>query len=74
MIYLNKAGENSVSVTKWSKLYAIKIVYHEDVDRKFATFLTLLLEYDGVGILEKNKILLGVGGGHYVPRHMDIVL
>ncbi|KAD4385383.1 hypothetical protein E3N88_25551 [Mikania micrantha] len=22
----------------------------------------------------KNKILLGVGGGHYVPRHMDIVL
>ncbi|KAI3686565.1 hypothetical protein L1987_80247 [Smallanthus sonchifolius] len=22
----------------------------------------------------KKKILLGVGGGHYVPRHMDIVL
>ncbi|KAK9080384.1 hypothetical protein SSX86_000142 [Deinandra increscens subsp. villosa] len=22
----------------------------------------------------KNKILLGVGGGHYVPRHMDIIL
>ncbi|CAK7337717.1 unnamed protein product [Dovyalis caffra] len=21
-----------------------------------------------------NKILLGIGGGHYVPRHMDIVL
>ncbi|XVF49907.1 hypothetical protein PTKIN_Ptkin04bG0053700 [Pterospermum kingtungense] len=23
---------------------------------------------------EGNKILLGIGGGHYVPRHMDIVL
>ncbi|XVF08891.1 hypothetical protein REPUB_Repub07fG0043300 [Reevesia pubescens] len=22
---------------------------------------------------ERNKILLGIGGGHYVPRHMDIV-
>ncbi|KAM7483097.1 hypothetical protein LguiB_007680 [Lonicera macranthoides] len=22
----------------------------------------------------KNKVLLGLGGGHYVPRHMDIVL
>ncbi|XP_050224576.1 D-aminoacyl-tRNA deacylase-like isoform X2 [Mercurialis annua] len=22
----------------------------------------------------KNKILLGIGGGHYVPRHMDVVL
>ncbi|KAM7468436.1 hypothetical protein LguiB_015998 [Lonicera macranthoides] len=22
---------------------------------------------------EKNKVLLGIGGGHYVPRHMDIV-
>lgn len=23
---------------------------------------------------EKNKVLLGVGGGHYVPRHMDIIM
>ncbi|KAL7114816.1 hypothetical protein ACP275_04G145300 [Erythranthe tilingii] len=22
----------------------------------------------------KNKVLLGIGGGHYVPRHMDVVL
>ncbi|ONK68639.1 uncharacterized protein A4U43_C05F14240 [Asparagus officinalis] len=22
----------------------------------------------------RNKVLLGVGGGHYAPRHMDIVL
>ncbi|THF94692.1 hypothetical protein TEA_015554 [Camellia sinensis var. sinensis] len=22
---------------------------------------------------DKNKVLLGIGGGHYVPRHMDIV-
>ncbi|KAL8056801.1 hypothetical protein ABFX02_04G142400 [Erythranthe guttata] len=22
----------------------------------------------------KNKVLLGLGGGHYVPRHMDVVL
>lgn len=22
----------------------------------------------------QNKILLGIGGGHYAPRHMDIVL
>ena len=21
-----------------------------------------------------KKVLLGVGGGHYVPRHMDIIL
>ncbi|KAH9772243.1 D-aminoacyl-tRNA deacylase [Citrus sinensis] len=23
---------------------------------------------------DKNKVLLGIGGGHYAPRHMDIVL
>ncbi|TQD72829.1 hypothetical protein C1H46_041628 [Malus baccata] len=23
---------------------------------------------------DKNKVLLGLGGGHYAPRHMDIVL
>ncbi|OVA16885.1 D-aminoacyl-tRNA deacylase [Macleaya cordata] len=23
---------------------------------------------------DKKKVLLGIGGGHYVPRHMDIVL
>jgi D-aminoacyl-tRNA deacylase len=23
---------------------------------------------------KKNKVLLGIGGGHYAPRHMDIVL
>ncbi|XP_047341913.1 D-aminoacyl-tRNA deacylase-like isoform X2 [Impatiens glandulifera] len=23
---------------------------------------------------DKNKVLLGIGGGHYVPRHMDIIL
>ncbi|XP_047972278.1 D-aminoacyl-tRNA deacylase isoform X2 [Salvia hispanica] len=23
---------------------------------------------------EKKKVLLGLGGGHYVPRHMDIIL
>lgn len=23
---------------------------------------------------DRNKILLGIGGGHYAPRHMDIVL
>ncbi|GKU95105.1 hypothetical protein SLEP1_g8506 [Rubroshorea leprosula] len=22
---------------------------------------------------EENKVLLGIGGGHYVPRHMDII-
>ncbi|KAI7985842.1 D-aminoacyl-tRNA deacylase, partial [Camellia lanceoleosa] len=22
----------------------------------------------------QNKIVLGIGGGHYAPRHMDIVL
>jgi D-aminoacyl-tRNA deacylase len=21
-----------------------------------------------------EKVLLGIGGGHYVPRHMDIVM
>ncbi|XP_058112477.1 D-aminoacyl-tRNA deacylase [Magnolia sinica] len=33
---------------------------------------------DGVGNWhrnsERNKVLLGLGGGHYAPRHMDIVL
>ncbi|XP_020597982.1 LOW QUALITY PROTEIN: D-aminoacyl-tRNA deacylase [Phalaenopsis equestris] len=31
---------------------------------------------DGVGIWDRNsynKVLLGIGGGHYVPRHMDII-
>ncbi|KAJ8563174.1 hypothetical protein K7X08_031626 [Anisodus acutangulus] len=32
---------------------------------------------DAVGVWSRNssqqKILLGIGGGHYVPRHMDIV-
>lgn len=23
---------------------------------------------------KRNKVLLGIGGGHYVPRHMDIIL
>lgn len=23
---------------------------------------------------QKRKVLLGIGGGHYVPRHMDVVL
>ncbi|KAK6157768.1 hypothetical protein DH2020_012016 [Rehmannia glutinosa] len=23
---------------------------------------------------EKKKVLLGIGGGHYVPRHMDVIL
>ncbi|TQD72595.1 hypothetical protein C1H46_041874 [Malus baccata] len=26
------------------------------------------------GEKDKNKVLLGLGGGHYAPRHMDIVL
>ncbi|XP_039142527.1 D-aminoacyl-tRNA deacylase [Dioscorea cayenensis subsp. rotundata] len=33
---------------------------------------------DGVGNWHRNndnqKVLLGLGGGHYVPRHMDIIL
>ncbi|CAK9147910.1 unnamed protein product [Ilex paraguariensis] len=52
----------------------------------FVTMFLLLLVWEGLGLgggvdvgnwsrnNGRNKILLGIGGGHYVPRHMDIVL
>ncbi|KAL5828582.1 hypothetical protein ACOSQ3_018050 [Xanthoceras sorbifolium] len=33
---------------------------------------TAVGNWSGMG--DKNKVLLGIGGGHYAPRHMDIVL
>lgn len=39
---------------------------------RFMLFYILHLKwYRNIG---QNKVLLGIGGGHYVPRHMDIVL
>ncbi|KAB2630279.1 D-aminoacyl-tRNA deacylase [Pyrus ussuriensis x Pyrus communis] len=49
-------------------------------------FLCLQLVWEGLGLeggaavgnwngeKDKNKVLLGLGGGHYAPRHIDIVL
>ncbi|XP_021615905.1 D-aminoacyl-tRNA deacylase isoform X2 [Manihot esculenta] len=54
--------------------------------RQDAAQTIALLVWQGLGLGEgisvgdwprnngKNKILFGIGGGHYVPRHMDIVL
>ncbi|XP_050224575.1 D-aminoacyl-tRNA deacylase-like isoform X1 [Mercurialis annua] len=54
--------------------------------RQDAAQAIALLVWQGLGLGEgtavgdwirndsKNKILLGIGGGHYVPRHMDVVL
>lgn len=54
--------------------------------RQDAAQAIALLVWEGLGLGEgnsvgdwsrnngKNKILLGLGGGHYVPRHMDIIL
>lgn len=53
--------------------------------RQDAAQVISLLIWEGLGIgggtpvgnwssnNDKNKVLLGIGGGHYVPRHMDIV-
>ncbi|KAA3475733.1 D-aminoacyl-tRNA deacylase-like isoform X2 [Gossypium australe] len=53
--------------------------------RQDAAQAIALLVWEGLGLGERiavgnwsrdndrNKILLGIGGGHYVPRHMDIV-
>ncbi|XP_011086913.1 D-aminoacyl-tRNA deacylase isoform X2 [Sesamum indicum] len=54
--------------------------------RQDAAQAIALLVWEGLGLGEgtavgdwsrnagQNKVLLGIGGGHYVPRHMDIVL
>ncbi|CAN6581637.1 unnamed protein product [Malus baccata var. baccata] len=54
--------------------------------RKNAAQVMALLVWEGLGLgggaavgnwngeKGKNKVLLGLGGGHYAPRHMDIVL
>lgn len=54
--------------------------------RQDAAQVIALLIWDGLGLgggdavgnwnreSDKNKVLLGIGGGHYAPRHMDIVL
>ncbi|TQE13127.1 hypothetical protein C1H46_001211 [Malus baccata] len=53
---------------------------------KDAAQVMALLVWEGLGLgggavvgnwngeEDKNKVLLGLGGGHYAPRHMDIVL
>ncbi|CAH9114984.1 unnamed protein product [Cuscuta europaea] len=53
--------------------------------REDAAQVVALLIWEGLGLgggtaigtwnrrTEKNKVLLGLGGGHYVPRHMDII-
>ncbi|XP_057961422.1 D-aminoacyl-tRNA deacylase [Malania oleifera] len=52
--------------------------------RQDAAQVVALLLWEGLGLgggapvgnwtreNDKNKVLLGIGGGHYVPRHMDI--
>ncbi|KAK9277782.1 hypothetical protein L1049_007329 [Liquidambar formosana] len=54
--------------------------------RQDAAHVMALLVWEGLGLgggaavgnwtreNDKNKVLLGIGGGHYAPRHMDIVL
>ncbi|XP_048432250.1 D-aminoacyl-tRNA deacylase-like [Pyrus x bretschneideri] len=54
--------------------------------RQDATQVMALLVWEGLGLGEgaavgnwnrekdKNKVLFRLGGGHYAPRHMDIVL
>ncbi|CAM8914353.1 unnamed protein product [Rhodiola kirilowii] len=54
--------------------------------RQDAAQAIALLVWEGLGLGEeaavgewsrgtgKNKVLLGIGGGHYAPRHMDVVL
>ncbi|KAL4639842.1 hypothetical protein ACB092_03G247900 [Castanea dentata] len=54
--------------------------------RQDAAQVIALLIWEGLGLgggaavgnwsgeKDKNKVLLGIGGGHYAPRHMDIVL
>ncbi|KAG5532676.1 hypothetical protein RHGRI_027090 [Rhododendron griersonianum] len=54
--------------------------------RKDAANVIALLVWEGLGLgggtsvgnwsskKDKEKVLLGIGGGHYVPRHMDIIL
>uniref|UniRef100_A0A5B7BLJ1 Putative D-aminoacyl-tRNA deacylase-like isoform X2 n=1 Tax=Davidia involucrata TaxID=16924 RepID=A0A5B7BLJ1_DAVIN len=54
--------------------------------RQDAAHVIALLVWEGLGLgggaavgnwsseNDKKKVLLGIGGGHYVPRHMDIVL
>ncbi|XP_015867192.3 D-aminoacyl-tRNA deacylase isoform X2 [Ziziphus jujuba] len=52
--------------------------------RQDAAQVMALLVWEGLGLgggaavgnwsSDKNKVLLGIGGGHYAPRHMDIVL
>ncbi|XP_073145829.1 D-aminoacyl-tRNA deacylase [Henckelia pumila] len=54
--------------------------------RQDAARVVALLIWEGLGLgehapvgtwsskNEKNKVLLGIGGGHYVPRHMDVIL
>ncbi|GAB4829012.1 D-aminoacyl-tRNA deacylase [Ancistrocladus abbreviatus] len=54
--------------------------------REDAAHVMALLIWEGLGLGEgvavgewnregnKKKVLLGIGGGHYVPRHMDIIM
>ncbi|GMH01815.1 hypothetical protein Nepgr_003654 [Nepenthes gracilis] len=54
--------------------------------REDAAHVVALLIWEGLGLgqgtavgnwsrdSDKKKVLLGIGGGHYVPRHMDIIL
>ncbi|XP_068643342.1 D-aminoacyl-tRNA deacylase [Aristolochia californica] len=54
--------------------------------RQDAAQTIALLVWEGLGLgggsgvgnwnrnCERNKVLLGIGGGHYAPRHMDIAL
>jgi D-aminoacyl-tRNA deacylase len=53
--------------------------------REDAAYVVALLIWEGLGLgegdavgiwssmTERKKVLLGIGGGHYVPRHVDVV-
>lgn len=38
-----------------------------------AAFLLGVINVSHCRNSEENKVLLGIGGGHYVPRHLDII-
>ncbi|KAL2542837.1 D-aminoacyl-tRNA deacylase [Abeliophyllum distichum] len=59
---------------------------HEYWVRQDAAHVIALLIWEGLGLgegaavgnwsskTEQKKVILGIGGGHYVPRHMDVIL
>ncbi|GFP95310.1 d-aminoacyl-tRNA deacylase [Phtheirospermum japonicum] len=87
LILLKKIAESHNLVPEFEFIgmqITLEATHHGPITTKPTMFIEIVWEGLGLGegapvgiwssTTEKKKVLLGIGGGHYVPRHMDVIL